>query len=63
MILKLGMLHWGLKFYKVYINDDPWLTLSYFTARSNEVFYTFELGKLFQSHLLGGKHAAKDTID
>ena len=31
MFLKLGMYHWGLKLYKVYINDDPGLTLTYFT--------------------------------
>ena len=37
MILKLGMLHWGLKLYKSYINDDPVLTLTYFMARSNYV--------------------------
>ena len=30
--LKLGMQHQGLKLYKVYINDDPGLTLTYFTA-------------------------------
>ena len=35
MILKLGMQHWGLKLYKVCINDDTGLTLTYFTARSN----------------------------
>ena len=29
MILKLGMQHWGLKLYKVYINGDPGLTLTY----------------------------------
>ena len=34
MILKLGMLHQGLKLYKDYINDDSGLTLTYFTARS-----------------------------
>ena len=45
MILKLGMQHQGLKLYKVYINDDPGLTLTYFTARSNWVAYTFEWGK------------------
>ena len=28
--------------YKVYINDDPGLTLTYFTARSNWVICTFE---------------------
>ena len=47
MILKLGMSHWGLKLYKVCINDDPGLTLTYFTARSNLVPYAFvwEKGK------------------
>ena len=35
MILKLGMKHRGLKLYIVCINDDPGLTLAYFTARSN----------------------------
>ena len=34
------------------INDDPGLTLTYFTARSNWVTYTFEWGKLLQSHLM-----------
>ena len=37
---------------KVYINDDPGLTLIYFTARSNWVTCTFECGKLLQSHLM-----------
>ena len=47
MILKHGMWHWGLKLYKVFINDDPGLTLTYFTARSNLVPYAFvwEKGK------------------
>ena len=47
MILKLGMKHWGLRLYKIYINDDPGLTLTYFTARSNLVPYDFvwEKGK------------------
>ena len=52
MILKLGMKYWGLKLYKVYINDDPGLTLTCFTARSNLVICTFERGKLLQSHLI-----------
>ena len=52
MILKLGMKHRGLKPYKVYINDDPGLTLTYFTSRSNWDACTFELGKLLQSHLM-----------
>ena len=44
MILKLGILHWGLKLYTVNINDDPGLTLTYFTARSNLVT-GFSIGK------------------
>ena len=31
---KLGMKHWGLKYYNVFINYDLWMTLTYFTARS-----------------------------
>ena len=63
MILKLGMQHQFLKLYKVYINNDPGLTLTYFTALSNWVTFTFELGKLLQCHLFGGgggKLAAND---
>ena len=41
MILKLGMQHRGIKLYKVYINSDTGLTLTYFTARSNLVPYAF----------------------
>ena len=41
MTLKLGMQHWVLKYYQVYLNDDPGLTLTYFTARSNLVPYAF----------------------
>ena len=53
MILKLGLQYQGLKLYKVYINDDPGLTLTYFTAMSNLVAYTFKWGKVLQSHLMG----------
>ena len=41
MTLKLGMQHWVLKYYQVSSNDDPWLTLTYFTVRSNLVPYAF----------------------
>ena len=41
MVLKLGMQHKRLKIDKVYINDDPGLTLTYFMARSNLVTYAF----------------------
>ena len=47
MTLKLGLQHRVLKYYQVCSNDDSWLTLTYFTARSNWVPHTFvqEKGK------------------
>ena len=36
----------------VCLNDDPRLTLNYFTARSNLVSYAFIWGKLLESHLM-----------
>ena len=47
MTLKLGMQHRVLQYYQVCSNDDPGLTLTYFTARSNLVPYAFvwEKGK------------------
>ena len=41
MTLKLGMLHRVFEYYQVYSNNDPGLILTYFTARSNLVPYTF----------------------
>ena len=46
MTLKLGMQHRVLGYYQVYSNDDPRLTLTYFTARSNLVPYAFVLEKV-----------------
>ena len=34
LILKLSMKHQGKELYKVYINHDPGMTLTYVTARS-----------------------------
>ena len=45
MTLKLGMQHWLLEYYQVCSNDDPGLTLTYFTVRSNLVPYACEKGK------------------
>ena len=45
MILKLGMQHLLLKYYQICSNDDPRLTLTYFTARSNLVPYAFVWGE------------------
>ena len=43
MILKLGMDHYDLKLYNVYINDDPELTSTYFTPMSNWAKIVFVL--------------------
>ena len=34
MILKLGVKDLGMELYIIYINHDPGMTLTYFTARS-----------------------------
>ena len=46
MTLKLGMQHRVLKYYQVYSNDAPGLTLTYFTARSHLVPCAFVLEKV-----------------
>ena len=46
MVLKLGVKRWGLDLYKVYLNDNPGMTLAYFKARSNLVADVFESGHL-----------------
>ena len=45
MTLKLGMRHRVLKYYQIPSNDDPVLTLTCLTARSNLVPYAFVWGK------------------
>ena len=47
MTLKLGMQHLVHEYYQICSNDDPGLTMTYFTARSNSVPYAFiwEKGK------------------
>ena len=38
MIMKLGMKHQGMELYKVYVNYDPGMTLTYFMARSTKSY-------------------------
>ena len=45
MTCKLGMQHRVLEYYQVCLNDDPGLTFTYFTTRSNLVPYAFILEK------------------
>ena len=47
------MAHERLKVYKVYITDDPGLTLTFFTERSNLVPCEFIWGYLLKSKLMG----------
>ena len=53
--MKLGIWHRGLRLIIVYINDDPGLTLTYFTTRSNLVTQAFLQEKVktvdFSEHL------------
>ena len=53
MILKLGMKHQAIKLYKVYINCDPWMTLTYFMARSTLVARAFEWVKIVKMSFEG----------
>ena len=50
---KLGVKHRWLKYFNVYINHDPVMTLTKFMARSSWVAHAFELGKLLKCHLKG----------
>ena len=68
--MKLGMQHWGLKLYKAGINDDLWLTLTYFTAWSKLDTCEFEwevCNKIIQGGGGGGggnlQHMSKLTKD
>ena len=47
------MKHLSHKYYNVYINHDPVMTLTYFRARSTWVAYAFEWVKLLKCHLKG----------
>ena len=53
MILKLGMHHQRLKFYKGYINDNPGLSLTYFTESQIGSPVRLNTGKQLQSYLIG----------
>ena len=55
--MKLGVKHGWLKYYNVYINHDPLMTLIQFMARSTWVAHAFEWGKLFMT--LKGKNSRK----
>ena len=47
------MKHLWLKYYNVYINHDPVMTLTQFMARSTWVDHVFKWGKVLKCHLKG----------
>ena len=51
--MKLGVKHPWLKYYNVYINHDPVMTLTKFMARSTWVAHAFEWEKQLKCHLKG----------
>ena len=51
--MKLGVKHPWLKYYNVYINHDPVMTLTKFMAKSTWVAHAFEWEKLLKCHLKG----------
>ena len=63
MILKLGMKHLGMELYKVYINHDSGMTLTYFTARSTYVTHAFEWEKNRKMSGNGRKLARNEQMD
>ena len=52
MVLKLGMKHQVMELYKVYINHDPGMTLTFFTARSTYAAHAFEWENIGKRHLM-----------
>ena len=53
MILKLGMKPQGERLYKDYINNDPWMTFTYFTARSTKGAHAFQWRKIVKMSFEG----------
>ena len=51
--MKLGVNHPWLKYYNLYINHDPVMTLTKFMARSTWVAHAFKWEKLLKCHLKG----------
>ena len=47
------MKHLWLKYYNIYINHDPVMTLTQFMARSTWIDHVFKWGKLLKCHLKG----------
>ena len=63
MILKLGMKHQAMELYKDYINHDPGMTLTFFTARSTWVAHAFEWEKNRKISFNGKNLAWNEQMD
>ena len=62
MTLGLGMSHWGCGAYQVCSNDDPKLTLTYLTSRSNLLSNTFKSDFFFEKLIFLNTVEAKVII-
>ena len=49
--MNLGVEHLWLKYYNVYINHDPVMTLTQYMARSKRAAHAFEWEKVLKCHL------------
>ena len=57
------MKHQAMELYKVYINHDPGMTLTFFTARSIKAAHAFEWGKNRKMSFNGKKLARNEQMD
>ena len=65
MILKLGMKHQAMELYKICINHDPGMTLTFFTARSTYAAHhsAFEWENNRKMSINGKKLARNEQMD
>ena len=63
MILKLDMKHQAMELYKVYINHDPGMTLTFFTARSTYAAHAFEWKKNRKMSFNGKRLTRNEQMD
>ena len=63
MILKLGMKHQAMELYKVCINHDPGMTLTFFTASSTLAAHAFEREKNRKMSINSTKLARNEQMD
>ena len=63
MILKLDIKHQAMKLYKIYINHDPWMTLTFFYSKVNLGRPCIWMGKNRKMSFNGKKLARNEQMD